>query len=109
MDDDLNISPALAAMFDFIRDVNREVTGEGISQAEAQRVISTLDSFDDVLGVIRSEEESLDSEIESLIEQRNAARKARDFAKSDEIRDKLLSMGIILEDTPQGTVWKKKL
>ncbi len=109
LDDDLNISPALAAIFDFVRDVNRLIADDGISKEDAQKVIAAMDGFDTVLAILKKEEVSLDSEVEALIKERNDSRKARNFKRSDEIRDQLLAMGIVLEDSPQGTVWKKKL
>jgi cysteinyl-tRNA synthetase len=62
-----------------------------------------------VLAILKQEKVSLDAEVEALIKERNDSRKARNFKRSDEIRDQLLTMGIVLEDSPQGTVWKKKL
>ena len=109
LDDDLNISPSLAAIFDFVRDVNRVIAESGISSDDAAKVKAAMDGFDTVLAILRKEEVSLDAEVEGLLAERLAARKSRDFKKSDAIRDQLLAMGIILEDTPQGTVWKKKL
>ena len=109
LDDDLNISPALAAIFDFVRDVNRLIADEGISKEDAQKVIAAMDGFDTVLAILKKEEVLLDAEVEALIKERNDSRKARNFKRSDEIRDQLLARGIVLEDSPQGTVWKKKL
>ena len=71
MDDDLNISEGLAAIFDFIRDVNRIASGDGVCKEDAEKVIATLDGFDSVLGVIKYEKASLDDEVEALIAQRN--------------------------------------
>ena len=104
MDDDLNIAGALAHVFEFIREANKlKLTrADGIAAAGFIRKIDTM------LGVLPTHKaELLDADIESLIEQRQAARKAKDFKKSDEIRDLLKSRGILLEDTPQGMRWKR--
>jgi len=109
LDDDLNISPALAAVYDFVREANAAREKNGLSIADAEILKQTLKRFDSVLGVIYVKEQALDSDIEKLIELRQAARKSKNFAESDRIRDQLLAMGIILEDTPQGVRWKRKL
>ncbi|MDP6112615.1 MAG: cysteine--tRNA ligase [Planctomycetota bacterium] len=103
MDDDLNISLALASIFDFVRDINRVE----ISPADASIVRDAIKKIDHVIAVIAVEEELLDEEIERLLEERVQARKDKNFARSDEIRDSLKDQGIILEDTPQGTRWKR--
>jgi len=106
MDDDINIAPALAAVFNFVRDVNR--LGDDVSEIESARVLSLMNHFDDVLGVIHEEKEDLSGEFTEKIAWRDAARKARDFKTADAIRDWFAERGYELEDTPQGTRWKPK-
>ena len=105
LDDDLNISVALAAIFDFMRDINKLE----VSKQDAQAARAAMMDFNKVLGVIELEEEAegLEDELERLIQEREDARKAKDFQKADDIRDGLLERGIILEDTPHGVRWKK--
>jgi cysteinyl-tRNA synthetase len=109
LDDDLNISPALAAVFDFVRDVNRLIHEGELSSTDGAKVLDTMNRFDSVLGIMGREKADIDSEIEGLIASRNEARKSKDFAMADKIRDDLLSRGFVLEDSPEGTKWKKKL
>ncbi|NQT18133.1 MAG: cysteine--tRNA ligase, partial [Planctomycetes bacterium] len=103
--DDLNISVALGAVFDFMRDINKLEA----SKQDAQAARAAMMDFNKVLGVIEVEEEAkgLEDEIERLIQERREARKAKDFQKADDIRDSLLGRGIVLEDTPHGVRWKK--
>ncbi len=108
LDDDLNISGALGALFIWVNHLfssldKKEISGEGAAQA-----LSALNRIDEVLGVVKEKDTSLTAIIDSLIKDRNAARKEKNWAKADQIRDKLLEMNIILEDTPEGTIWKKK-
>ncbi|HUR81086.1 MAG TPA: cysteine--tRNA ligase [Thermoanaerobaculia bacterium] len=108
MDDDLNTAGALGALFTFIRDGNTAIDEGRISAGDAEGMRAALRKIDPVLDIFPEVEQSIDAEVESLIEQRKAARKARDFAESDRIRDLLLSKGILLEDTPGGVRWRRK-
>ena len=109
LDDDLNISPSLAAVFDFVRDINAVAAEKGLSSKDKNSVLQTLRGFDMVLGVVFTAEEGVDQEIEDLIAKRTEAKVRRDFATADKIRSDLLERGIILEDTPSGTKWKRKI
>lgn len=107
MDDDFNTADAITAIFDFVKFLNTN-TDESSSKAYLTGLHDSLWRLADVLGLILDrEEENLDDEIEELIQERQDARKNKDFAKADEIRDKLLSMGIVLEDTREGVKWKR--
>ena len=99
---------ALGAVFEFIRDVNTKMDAgefQADNVADANRVLTLFDSIFNVLKSEKAGEVPAD-EIEALIAERLAARKSRDFARSDAIRDDLKTRGVILEDTPQGTRWK---
>lgn len=107
MDDDLNTADAISVIFELVKYANVNVTEES-SKATVELVLSTIEKLCDILGIItEKKEEILDSDIEALIEERQAARKAKNFARADEIRDQLSSMGIILEDTREGVKWKR--
>jgi cysteinyl-tRNA synthetase len=108
MDDDLNVSVALAALFDFVRDVNNLIDGNMLSKSEAHEVYDLMLRFDKVLGVIGivKKEERLPKEAEELILKREEARKAKDWKTADEIRQRLKVMGILIEDTAQGVKWR---
>ena len=108
MDDDCNTADAISAIFELVRAINTAVN-DNSSIAFVKFVKERLTTLCDVLGIIlEKKEESLDSEIEALIEERQAARKAKNFARADEIRDQLLAMDIVLEDTREGVKWHRK-
>jgi len=109
LDDDLNISPALGEVFDFIRDINRLKAEDRLSRKERDRAMIALERVDTVLGFLVREESAISGEIEALIQERALAKKSRDFETADKIRNKLSDMGIILEDGSAGTKWKRKL
>ena len=107
MEDDINTADAISAVFELVKFANIEVN-ENSSRAFAKAVLEELDSLCGILGLITERKaEVLDSEIEDLIAQRQAARKEKNFARADEIRAQLLEMGIILEDTREGVKWKR--
>ena len=104
MEDDFNTADAIAAIFELVKLAN--ITAESGSKAYVQHLFDTIVQLCDILGIItEKKEELLDADIEALIEERQAARKAKNFA--DEIRDMLADKGIILEDTRAGVKWKR--
>ena len=108
MNDDFNTANAISALFELSRIANVYLNEANTDKAVLQAILNMFDTIGDVLGIqAKVEAGLLDEEIEALIEERIAARKNRDFARSDEIRDQLLSMDIVLEDTRQGTRWKR--
>ena len=107
MDDDFNTADAIAAVFDLVKFANTNVA-EGSSKAFADALRGKIQSLCDILGIItEKKEELLDADIEQLIEERQAARKAKNFARADEIRNELLEKCIVLEDTREGVKWKR--
>lgn len=107
MDDDLNTADAISAIFELVKFANTH-GGETSSREFVDRVRKEIIELSDILGlIVEKEEENLDDAIEKLIQERQAARKARDFKRADEIRDELLAQGIILEDTREGVKWKR--
>jgi cysteinyl-tRNA synthetase len=108
MNDDFNTANAVSVLFELSRIANVYLNEANTDKEVLQAILNMFDVIGDVLGIqLKIEAGLLDEEIEALIEERNAARKNRDFARSDEIRDQLLSMDIVLEDTRQGTRWKR--
>lgn len=109
MDDDLNTAAALAAVHDMVREVNTILAANGLTEEERSAVLDAIGKFDAVLGIFgREDSELLDEDIEALIAERQEARRHRNFARSDEIRDELAAKGITLEDTKDGMRWRRK-
>ncbi len=109
MDDNLNTSVALAALHNLAREVNTALAGETLLTEDRSFILHTIAQFDSVFGIFGTKErEILDTDIETLIGERQEARRNRDFARSDEIRNLLAEKGIILEDTKDGVRWKRK-
>ena len=107
MEDDLNTADAISVIFEMVKLANSSISSEN-GKAVIQEVYDTIAKLCDILGIItKVETEILDSDIEALIEERQAARKARNFARADEIRDTLAAQGILLEDTREGVKWKR--
>lgn len=109
MDDDLNTADGLAAVFELTKDINTKILDKDVSKAVCEHAAKLYDELCGVLGILYNRKENtLDSEIEALIEQRQEARKNKDWATADKIRDDLKARGIILKDTPQGVTWTKE-
>jgi len=106
LDDDLNVSAALAVLFDLVRDLNRRIDSRSLSTADATTALDRLRSFDEVLPDPADE---LDEETRRLLDEREAARANRDWAASDRLRDELAERGIAVEDTRDGQRWRRQL
>ena len=109
MDDDLNTADAIASIFELVRDINTNVVGKTPSKALVEGAIAMFDELTGVLGLVYNRKtETLDSDVEALIEARPNARKEKNWAEADRIRDQLKEMGIVLEDTAQGVKWHRE-
>lgn len=107
MDDDLNVSKAWGAVFDWVRDTNRKLAANELSAKQAATLLAAWESVNGVLGFDLQADESVDPALEALLEERQTARKSRDFARADAIRDELKVKGWTIEDTPRGPKLKK--
>ena len=108
MDDDLNTADGISAVFELVYDINTRILDKAVSPAVCQAAADLFDELCGVLGILYNRKSNdVDAEIESLIAQRQEARKNKDFATADRIRDELKERGILLKDTPQGVTWTK--
>jgi cysteinyl-tRNA synthetase len=107
LDDDLNVSEALASLFDLVRELNRRIEMRSMSTADAARALTLLRDLDHVLGVLDDAVEALPAELVALLEERAAARVARDWAASDRLRDELAARGVVVEDTRDGQRYRR--
>lgn len=109
MDDDLNTADGIAALFELTKDINTNLISQQVSKAVCEKAAQIFDEICDVLGLLYNRKSNdLSDEIESLIAKRQEARKNKDWATADQIRDDLKARGIILKDTPQGVTWTKE-
>jgi cysteinyl-tRNA synthetase len=107
MDNDFNLPQALAALFDFVKEVNRLIDAGAVVKGDAEEALHTLRRIDQVLAVMELEEE-LPEEVQRLIEEREEARRRRDWVTADRLREEIRARGYIIEDTPQGVKWRRK-
>ena len=107
LEDDLNISAALAATFDLVRELNSRIAARSLSRADAQRGLASLREFDGVLAVLDEGTDEPSAAQADMLEARVRARAERDWARSDELRDMLAADGIHVEDTPDGQRWRR--
>jgi cysteinyl-tRNA synthetase len=105
--DDLNVSAALAATFDLVRELNRRLAARSLSRADADRARAFLRDLDRVLAVLPEEEDDLDADLRAMLDARAAARRDRDWAESDRLRNALAERGIAVEDTSDGQRWRR--
>lgn len=109
MDDDLNTADALGVLFELVRDINTRIAAGNLSKKTCETALEIFDSMCGILGILYDrKQDSLDDEVEAKIQERTQARKNKDWALADKIRDELKSIGIVLEDTPQGVKWSRE-
>jgi cysteinyl-tRNA synthetase len=106
MDDDLNVSAALACLFEFVKKISAPLSRAHLNEKERDRVLAIMKKMDDVLGVMNFEEEVIGEEVWKLLQEREAMRRSGHWKASDDVRDRLLTMGVEVSDTPEGMVWR---
>ena len=109
MDDDFDSSGALGYLFDFMREINTLRAKNMMATADSIKVLDFMMDIDNILHVMEKEKNPLDEQAKKMIQERETARKKRDFERADQIRRELNAMGIVLEDTPKGPRWKRKI
>ena len=107
LDDDLNVSAALAAIFDLVRELNRRIDARQLSTDDANRALEALGDLDQVLAIGPDAGSELPADLQALLDERARVREARDWAASDRLRDELLDLGIVVEDTRDGQRWRR--
>jgi cysteinyl-tRNA synthetase len=107
LEDDLNVSAALAVVFDLVRDLNRRIDARTMSTSDAETAVAALHDLDTVLGVLPDPADDLEPELRALLDERAEARAARDWSASDRLRDALAERGISVEDTRDGQRWRR--
>ena len=107
MDDDLNISNALAHIFDFVKETNILIMQNNIGKKDADDILKAMFDLDKVLGILEEKQEKIPTKIKNLIKEREKARKEGNFAEADKIRKEIEDKGYVLEDTKEGTRVKK--
>ncbi|MDH4223874.1 MAG: cysteine--tRNA ligase, partial [candidate division Zixibacteria bacterium] len=108
LDDDLNVSEALGKIFDLVKEINKFIDEGDFSTEDAEKTLALMERFDSVLGILKREEVKLDEKVLELINKREQARKEKRWGEADKLRKEIEALGIILEDTPEGTKWKKR-
>lgn len=108
MQDDFNTPDAITAVFEWVNEVNSLLQAKVANRSELEAVLTAFDEMNGVLRIYTSDEDGLHEDVEKLIAERNEARKTKNWARADEIRDELTAMGIVIEDTAQGIRWRRK-
>ena len=107
MDNDLNIANALAHVFDFVKEINTLQMNDSLTKTDADEILKTFEQFDTILGVLETQDEDIPEEITKMVEEREQARKEKDFEKADSLRDQIKDKGYVLEDSKDGIIVKR--